>query len=125
MQKVPSEHLEQVTLINWYDAQYGDKLLFAIPNGGWRNKTTAMNLKREGVRPGVPDLFFAVPNSQYHGLFIEMKRTKNSSTSKEQKEWIKYLNEAGYKAVVCKGWLEAKEVIECYLNITMNTIQNG
>lgn len=112
---IPTEHAEQVTLIDWYDMQYKDKALFAIPNGGKRNMVTALKLKAEGVRPGVPDLMLAKVSSGYHGLFIELKRTKGGSTSKEQKQWLQYLNRAGYRAVVCKGWLEAKEVIECYL----------
>ena len=73
-------------------------------------------LKATGATAGVPDLFLPVPTSQYHGLFIEMKRTKGGKVSPEQKEWLEYLNSAGYRAVVCKGFLEAKAVIESYLD---------
>ena len=118
----PSEHAEQAALIAWYDRAYSDKALFAIPNGGQRHAAIGLKMKIEGVRPGVPDCFLPVPTDQYHGLFIEMKRTKGGRVSPEQKAWLEYLNDAGYKAVVCKGFLEAKEVIECYLSTHTSTI---
>ncbi len=121
----PTEHLEQVTLVAWYRRTYKNELLAAIPNGGKRHIKTALAMKREGVSKGFPDLFLPVPSRQYHGLFIEMKRKKGGTVSKEQKAWIEYLNSAGYQAVVCKGFLEAKEVIECYLNCTTSTTENG
>ena len=49
-------------------------LLFHIPNGGRRDTAEAANLKKQGVKPGVPDLFLPVARGGYHGLFIEMKR---------------------------------------------------
>lgn len=121
----PTEHLEQVTLIAWYRRAYKNELLVAIPNGGKRHIKTALAMKREGVSKGFPDLFLPVPNRKFHGLFIEMKRKKGGTLSKEQKAWIEYLNSAGYQAVVCKGFLEAKEVIECYLSDTTSTTKSG
>jgi len=59
-------------------------------------------------------LCLPVPRKNYHGLYIEMK-FGNGRTSKDQKEWILNLNNQGYKAVVCNGFEEAKEVIERYL----------
>jgi L-cysteine desulfidase len=121
----PTEHLEQVTLIAWYRRTYKNELLVAIPNGGKRHIKTALAMKREGVSKGFPDIFLPVPNSQFHGLFIEMKRKKGGALSKEQKAWLEHLNSVGYQAVVCKGFLEAKEVIECYLSDTTNMTKNG
>lgn len=122
---IPTEHLEQVTLIAWYRRTYKNELLVAIPNGGKRHIKTALAMKKEGVSKGFPDMFLPVPNSKFHGLFIEMKRQKGGTLSKEQKAWLEYLNSAGYQAVVCKGFLEAKEVIECYLSDTTNTTEIG
>ena len=121
----PTEHLEQVTLITWYRRTYKNELLIAIPNGGKRHIKTAISMKQEGTSKGFPDLFLPVPNSKFHGLFIEMKRQKGGTVSKEQKVWLEYLNFVGYQAVICKGFLEAKEIIECYLNDTTNMIKNG
>src|SRR5574344_149841 len=121
----PTEHLEQITLIAWYRRTYKNELLVAIPNGGKRHIKTAVSMKQEGTSKGFPDLFLPVPNYQSHGLFIEMKRQKGGTVSKEQKAWLEYLNSVGYQAVVCKGFLEAKEVIECYLNAVTLMIKNG
>ena len=121
----PTEHLEQVTLIAWYRRTYKNELLVAIPNGGKRHIKTALAMKQEGVSKGFPDLFLPVPNSKSHGLFIEMKRQKGGAVSKEQKEWLEYLNTVGYQACVCKGFLEAKEVVECYLRDITCMIKNG
>lgn len=113
--QLPSEHLEQVSTIQWYDRAYNDGLLVAIPNGGKRHIKTAMAMKQEGASKGFPDLFLPVPTSQYHGLFIEMKRQKGGRVSPDQKKWLDYLQGAGYLAVVCKGFEEAKGVITDYL----------
>ena len=115
MKNFPSEHLEQVTLIQWYDATYPDKALFAIPNGGKRHPKVALEMKREGVRPGVPDLMLPIPAGGCYGLFIEMKRQKGGRTSAEQKKWLQRLNASGYRAVVCAGFEAAKAEIEAYL----------
>ena len=48
-----------------------------------------------------------------------MKAGKNKP-SNEQKEWINSLQEEGYAACVCYGWLEAREVIEKYLSEPRN-----
>ena len=58
------EGAEQAKLFKWveFTAHYRPELLllFHVPNGGSRNKAEAANLKRQGVRPGVPDLCFPV-----------------------------------------------------------------
>ena len=64
--------------------------VFAIPNGGRRNIVTAMKLRAEGVRPGVPDLF--VPAL---GLWLEVK-TATGRLSAKQHVWRDYLRGAGY-----------------------------
>ena len=121
----PTEHLEQITLIAWYRRTYKNELLIAIPNGGKRHIKTAQAMKQEGVSKGFPDLFLPMPNNQFYGLFIEMKRQKGGTVSKDQKAWLEYLNSVGYQATVCKGFIEAKEVVECYLRDITKTIKNG
>lgn len=112
-----SEHAHQVTLINWFDAAYPklSERLFAIPNGGHRHVATAKKMKSEGVRAGVPDCMLPVAKGGYHGIFIELKKTKTGRVSKEQKAWNEFLNEQGYLAVICYGFDEAKKAIEEYL----------
>ena len=114
------EHDEQVNLMKWWSLahqQFGisEQLLFAVPNGGERNVIVAARLKAEGVRAGVPDLFLAHPNNEYHGLFIEMKKAKGGVVSDNQKCYLDLLKTNGYRAEVCRGWIQAKQIIEDYL----------
>lgn len=113
------ESREQSTLIKWAEmstAKHPElRFLFAIPNGGKRNIITAMNMKREGVKPGVPDLFLAYPSKGFHGLFIEMKKRKGGKISTEQHWWLDHLIVNGYCASICAGWEDAKNVIEQYI----------
>lgn len=116
---IPTESEEQCSLFEWakvFEDQYPElRLLFHVPNGGLRNKATAVRLVAEGVRSGVPDLFLPVARKGFHGLFIEMKKKRGGALTDKQKEWIAALNDQGYKAVVCYGWDDARKVIEEYL----------
>lgn len=118
---VPTESVEQQCLFRWAAFQSGCypelKLLYHVPNGGSRKKAEAGRFRAEGVKAGVPDLCLPVARGEYHGLYIELKRLKNSKTSEDQKAWIEKLNEQGYCAVVCKGWEAAAKVITEYLNM--------
>ncbi len=89
-------------------------MLHAIPSGGHRHKATAARLKAEGVRRGVPDLCLPVPRSGRHGLYIELK-TEQGKPTPEQLGWIQALRRQGYEARVCRGWEQARGLIEGYL----------
>lgn len=102
----PSEHEEQVRLVHWFKKTYPSVGIFAIPNGGHRNKVAAYKMKQEGQSRGVPDLF--IPEWK---IFIEMKRQKGGRLSPEQKEWKTYLDDVGYQVEACKGFEEAKQFI--------------
>ena len=116
----PSEHQEQCTVIQYCTLK--KILVFSIPNANAMsslNKNMAVRimsrLKKEGLKKGIPDLFIPVPKGIWCGMFIEMKRQKGSTTSKEQKEWIATLQMQGYRAVICKGAKEAISEIDRYL----------
>lgn len=114
----PTEHEEQAQLMRMVQAAFPSEiaaLLFAIPNGGARHIRTALNLKAEGVKAGVPDLYFAYPHKGCHGLFIEMKRRHGGRVSDEQKQYIELLRAQGYAVEVCKGCDEAFEALVGYL----------
>lgn len=64
------EHRIQSACVRWFSLKY-PKLrgrLFAVPNGGRRDQTTAGKLKAEGVVPGVSDLILLKSN-QCYGAF--------------------------------------------------------
>lgn len=72
-------------------------------------------MKRQGLSPGIPDLCIPIPREPYHGLYIELKRVSGGVVSDAQKDWIEFLTEVGYKAVVSKGAEQAMLVIGEYL----------
>lgn len=114
-----SEAHEQITLFQW--ARVNERrlpdlwCLHAIPNGGSRHKAEALNLKRQGVKAGVSDVFLPVAKRGYHGLYIEMK-AKNGRISDAQKDWINQIRKNDYMALVCYGADEAVGVLEWYLS---------
>ena len=116
---VPLEDAEQRIIFQWAAMETAAHpelgLLYAIPNGGKRAIKTAIALKAQGVKSGVPDMCLLVARGGYHGLYIELKRQKGSTVSETQKSWLTALAEQGYKAVVCKGAEEAIGTIKEYL----------
>ena len=88
--------------------------MFAVPNGGTRDKIEAGFLKAQGVRSGVPDIFLPVARRGMHGLFIEMK-AKKGIVSPEQKIFGENMKKQGYVCEICYGWEEARDLILKYL----------
>ena len=91
-----SEANEQIAVIDYCELR--NYPIFAIPNGGSRNQLEAANLKRQGVKSGVPDLCVPVAKHNYHGMYIEMKVGRNKPTDNQIK-WLRMLKENGYKFV--------------------------
>lgn len=97
--------------------------LFAIHNQGHGDAIRGGKAKAEGVKAGVPDLMLPYGGrrpsgsalTHYRGLFIELKRDTKANASAVQHEWLAYLNDAGYKAIVCYGWQHAASAIQNYL----------
>lgn len=119
MAKSGSEDGEQLALIQWCAlSNYPElKWLHHSPNGGSRNKREGAKFKAMGVKRGFPDLILLLPCRQYAGLLIELKKIKGGVVSSEQDDWQTHLNEVGYYATVCKGWIEAVSCLEWYLKL--------
>ncbi|HET7674632.1 MAG TPA: VRR-NUC domain-containing protein [Gammaproteobacteria bacterium] len=123
------ESRAQRALFRWIRKQGallpGLGLAFAIPNGAYLQGDKLQRAKRwaqlraEGAREGVSDVFLPVPRGRYHGLWIEMKAEKphNSAVSKEQREWLQAMREQGYQAGVCYGKDEAMAAILDYYQL--------
>lgn len=105
------EAIEQTKVISYCTMR--NIPVYHIPNGGSRNKKEAANLKRQGVKAGVPDLCFPAAHYGYHGLYIEMKAGKNKTTD-NQDAWLDLLARNGYCVRVCYGFYEAVSVIDWY-----------
>lgn len=77
----------------------------------------AVELKRRGVKPGVPDsLIFDSPPRfpELKGLAIELKRAAGGKTTKNQDAWLEGLAERGWAAVVCHGIDECIKTLKYY-----------
>jgi hypothetical protein len=112
--KVPTEHQEQIGLVNWFRSHYPHLLIFAIPNGEKRAISVAKRLKAEGVVSGVPDLAICLPEGRM--LFVEMKRIKGSRLSQEQKDVHKLLENLGHSVIIGYGAKDASEKIIIFLH---------
>lgn len=114
-----TEAQEQEALFRW--AAYSRTkypelaLLYHVPNEGKRSGATGYRLKLQGMRTGVPDICLPVPSGRFTALYIELKRRKGGKVSEAQAGWIAALNRVGCRAVVCRGWDEARAEIERYL----------
>ena len=76
------------------------------PNGGSRNLREAANLKRAGVKAGVPDVLIFTPTAAApHGVALELKRMGETlaAVRDEQWEWLRALEAVGWRAVVAFG----------------------
>lgn len=118
------EGQEQAVLIRWL---LGEKMrgepvgqlydaIYHVPNGGQRNKKTASDLKRQGVKAGVSDLPVRQARGGWHGLYLEFKATppRDAALATSQFEWLEGSEYEGYCAVLALGLDEAKAVLREY-----------
>lgn len=136
-----SEHNHQQALFQWI-ALFGVKIdplmqwVHAVPNGSKligigtvAGKREGAKMKAEGLKPGVPDIFWPAPREQVrrgvlHGLWIEMKKPgreteKQGGLSDEQVRWLTNLSIARYGTAVAYGWIDAAWVLATYARGTM------
>lgn len=116
---VPTESVEQQRLFQWARMASGAhpelRLMYKIPNEGKRTRAGGGRMLAEGLKKGVPDICLPVARGGCHGLYIELKRTRDSRVTQEQLEWIDALKDQGYAAAVCRGCDEAITLIVDYL----------
>lgn len=117
-----TEHGHQAALFCWAASTGWPELkwLHAIPNGGERNPIVAANLKAEGVRSGVFDVFLPLTSGRYAGFYIEMKRPgrqnqKNGGLSDDQVLFQKWATDHHYHTAICYSWEEAADALRGYL----------
>lgn len=96
-------------------------LLFSVPNGFKIHGTPAQRRargarwKREGLTPGVSDLFLSVARHGWHGLYIEVKEPVKGRLSKEQKTFIDDVTAQGYLCYVVDNAQAGIDLILGYL----------
>ena len=78
----------------------------------------AIRVKREGASKGFPDYLIWLKTGRM--VAVELKRQKGSAVSKEQREWIEFLQSMGTPAAICKGAQAAIEFIQEQVNVQPN-----
>ncbi len=107
----------QQVIISWCELnkqKYKDiEFIHHSPNGGFRNIREASRFKKEGVRAGFPDLFLAVPQKGFNGLFVEVKTSKGK-LSPNQKLWKEKSINNGYAFYIVRSLEDFINVIKDY-----------
>ena len=117
------EHRIQCACVQWFRYQHPEcrNNLFAVPNGGRRDKTTGAKMKAEGVLAGVADLILLKSNANHGALLIEMK-TRIGRQADTQREWQRLIERDGYKYVVCRSLEDFIREVDTYLQDTVPCI---
>lgn len=104
-----SEEMLQSKCFQWFWNTYPllRRTLFAVPNGGHRDKREANRLKATGVVAGVSDLIWVLPNRV---IFIEMK-TVIGIQSEEQTAFQAQVEARGHMYVI----LRTVEAFQAYV----------
>jgi len=104
------EYLEYNPSILWTSTLGG----VYLGKGNYKQKA----LVKKHYKKGVPDILIFEPNLKHHALMVELKVGKNKPT-KEQKLWIKKLEDRGYKAVVCYSLEEFINIFNKYIKLSL------
>jgi len=116
--KMIKESEIQKMIFQWAELQQGKypflELMYHVPNGGSRHILEAVNLKKQGVKAGVPDIGLPVPKGGYHGLYLELKALKGK-LSESQKNWLMKIDKQGYKTEIAYSFDEATDKIKKYI----------
>lgn len=95
--------------------------MYAVPNGGGRTAAQGAQLKAEGVKSGVADIFLPVGrfghSKTHYGFYIEMKKEMGvpSDVSESQIQFARFVIRQQYAWAVAFGWQEAARLIQAYL----------
>ena len=108
-----SESSIQAEIFKWYSNNFctinfqPQHIIFAVPNGGTRNKIEALTLKATGLVSGVSDLIVVKPNEV---VFVELK-TEIGVQSENQKKFQSKVEAMGYRYLLIRSLNEFKEKI--------------
>lgn len=115
MSRGRKEEYEQKALAEWLD--WHGILWVHVGHEGDRHPAYANKLKKQGVKPGVPDvLIFDRPPEEPNaaGMAVELKREGGyqSDLTDNQEEWLDKLENRGWITRVAFGADEAIEMIK-------------
>lgn len=92
---------------NYFQRLYKDCLIFSIPNGGLRDKRTAMLMKATGLTPGASDLIVIHFGTL---VFVELK-TSTGIQSEEQKVFAQRVKDCGFSYYLVRSLDEFKQML--------------
>ena len=106
----------------WQDGDLvAGAVAFAIPNGGFRHKRVAEELRDEGVKAGVPDICLIHRGEVY---FLEMKAARGT-LRRHQREMIALLEAAGATCAVARGLDAAVAQLAAWRLLTSQQMENA
>lgn len=109
-----TEEQIHLTVMDWVRLNPSlEPYVFHVANQGKRAVQYTAKLKRMGLKPGVSDLFIAIPSKGYHGAWMELKSAKGV-LSPAQKQFMKDMGDKGYKTYCCKSIEDAINCIKDY-----------
>ena len=100
-------------------AHRAELVVGGFPDGGSRGdneksrKIRGGQMKAEGLRDGVADIFWPVPRFPFPGLYIEMK-TPTGAIRPSQREFRTFVMSQGYAHSYERSWRSAAELIKFY-----------
>lgn len=117
------EHDAQVTFFAILDLNLREfpflRFIFAVPNGAFfKSRKIAVDMKKEGLTPGVPDVCIPFARRGYGGAYMENKYG-NNKMSKEQIEFRDHLISENYCFKNCYTTDQQIEFVEWYFNIEL------
>lgn len=108
---------QQILFFDWanYCATYNARPLALychhIPNGGARHVRIAIEMKRMGVRPGIPDMHCVIPSGGFHSFWGEFKAPGGPVTEKQAEQHALLRAEGHYVTVEYSASAMAEELI--------------
>lgn len=121
-----TEAQEQKLFVQWFRKSHPklSRSLRVSLNGslghGAKAARRVSGLKGQGFVTGESDIFIAVPASEFHGLFIEMK-VIGGVVSPEQRDYLTYMRNLGYATAICYSGNEAIAEFKAYYRGSLKT----
>lgn len=108
------EDCHQAMLMKWIKDKHSEVLAYAIPNGSHKSKAQRFLFQCTGILSGVGDIFIQEARQSSHGLFLELKTSKNAQSA-AQKEFEQKCIKRGYAYCVTRDLKSSIDLIEKYL----------
>lgn len=105
----PAETDEQAVFVA--SARSTGLLVSSVPNGGHREARTAIQMKREGLSPGFPDLLIWRDTGGPVAMEFKRMNASLSDLSPMQLDWLEKLHKRGVSAWAVLGYRAGQSVL--------------